>query len=133
MSEQDHGQGLRQGFPLVPPMQVATKCVCPRCGKGPLFTQLLNMREKCESCGLDYKFIDTGDGPAVFAIFILGFLMLGLAMIAYFSYELPLWVVYGAMFVITPIVAIGLLRYLKALLIGLQYRNKAELGRLAKD
>lgn len=120
-------------FPPVSPATVAAKCVCPRCGRGPLFRQLLNMRESCDACGLDYKFIDTGDGPAVFAIFILGFLMLGAAMIAYFTYELPLWVVYGAMFVITPIVAVGLLRYLKALLIGLQYRNKAELGRLAKD
>ena len=35
------------------------------------------LRDKCERCGLDYRFIDTGDGPAVFAIFILGFLVLG--------------------------------------------------------
>lgn len=120
-------------YPNIAPAQVALKCVCPRCGKGPLFRQFLNMRDRCDACGLDYKFIDTGDGPAVFAIFILGFLMLGAAMIAYFSYDLPLWIVYSAMFVITPIVAVALLRYLKALLIGLQYRNKAELGRLAKD
>jgi len=46
---------------------------CPRCGKGALFTSLLNLRPNCESCGLDYAFIDTGDGPAVFAIFILEF------------------------------------------------------------
>lgn len=127
--EQDTGTS----HPAVPPMQVAAKCVCPRCGKGALFTQLLNLRDRCDACGLDYKFIDTGDGPAVFAIFILGFLMLGGAMIAHFSYDLPLWAVYTAFAIITPIVAVALLRYLKALLIGLQYRNKAELGRLAKD
>ena len=29
---------------------------------------------------MSHRFIDTGDGPAVFAIFILGFLVLGLAL-----------------------------------------------------
>jgi uncharacterized protein (DUF983 family) len=117
----------------ISPVKVALTCVCPRCGKGPLFTQLLTLREKCASCGLDYKFIDTGDGPAVFAIFILGFLMLGGALIAHFSYGMPLWLVYTSFAVLTPLVAIGLLRYLKAILIALQYKHRAEEGRLAKD
>ncbi len=129
MSEPDK----TESNPAVAPLTVAAKCVCPRCGKGPLFTQVLNLRETCPSCGMSFKFIDTGDGPAVFAIFILGFLMLGGAMIAHFSYGMPLWAVYSAFAVLTPVVAVLLLRYLKALLIGLQYRNKAELGHLAKD
>jgi uncharacterized protein (DUF983 family) len=119
--------------PAISPVKAALACRCPRCGNGPLFTQLLTLREKCSSCGLDYKFIDTGDGPAVFAIFILGFLMLGGAMIAHFSYGMPLWLVYTSFAVLTPLVAIGLLRYLKALLIALQYKHRAEEGRLAKD
>lgn len=117
----------------ISPVKVALTCCCPRCGKGSLFTQLLTLREKCASCGLDYKFIDTGDGPAVFAIFILGFLMLGGALIAHFSYGMPLWLVYTSFAVLTPLVAIGLLRYLKAILIALQYKHRAEEGRLAKD
>lgn len=124
---------MTEKYPNVTSAQVASQCVCPRCGKGPLFSNLLNLRERCEACGLDYKFIDTGDGPAVFAIFILGFLMLGGAMIAHFSYEVPLWLVYSAFAVLTPLVAVLLLRYLKALLIGLQFANKAEEGRKVKD
>ena len=119
--------------PAISPVKAALACRCPRCGNGPLFTQLLTLREKCASCGLDYKFIDTGDGPAVFAIFILGFLMLGGALIAHFSYGMPLWLVYTSFAVLTPLVAIGLLRYLKAILIALQYKHRAEEGRLAKD
>ena len=115
------------------PVQTAARCVCPRCGKGPLFSQLLNLRETCSACGLSYKFIDTGDGPAVFAIFILGFLMLGGAMIAHFSYDMPLWLVYASFAVLTPLVAVALLRYLKALLIALQYRNKAEEARKVQE
>jgi uncharacterized protein (DUF983 family) len=33
----------------------------------------------------------------------------------------------------TPLIALGLLRFLKALLIALQFKHKAEEGRLAKD
>ncbi len=52
-----------------------------------------------------YRFIDTGDGPAVFAIFILGFLVLGLALYVEFTYEPPVWVhvvLWGAL---TPLIA----------------------------
>lgn len=104
---------------------------CPRCGKGPLFKNVLELRPACQSCGLDYKFIDTGDGPAVFAILILGIVVLGGALIAEFTFGVPLWghiVLWG---LLTPLLALGMLRVLKAMLIGLQYRNKAEQGRLA--
>src|ERR1700682_5146755 len=41
-------------------------CKCPRCGRGKLYAGFLNLRPNCEACGLDYTFIDTGDGPAIF-------------------------------------------------------------------
>ena len=40
----------------------------------------------------DYGFADSGDGPAVFAIFILGFLVLGGALLVEFRLEPPVWV-----------------------------------------
>ena len=115
------------------PLVTAVTCRCPRCGKGPLFVQLLNLRESCSNCGMSYRFIDTGDGPAVFAIFILGFLVLGGALIAEFQFGVPWWchvILWG---LLTPVLAVFLLRFLNALLIGLQYRNKAEEGRLTKE
>ena len=41
---------------------------CPKCGGGRLFHKGLMLRPACEQCGLDYTFIDTGDGPAVFSL-----------------------------------------------------------------
>ncbi len=105
---------------------------CPRCGKGPLFKNVLELRDRCTKCGLDYRFIDTGDGPAVFAIFILGFVVLGLALYVEFTYEPPVWVhvvLWGAL---TPLIALGLLRLLKAGLIALQFKHQAEEGRLVE-
>ena len=65
---------------------------CPRCGRGALFRRGLVLRDKCEDCGLSYAFADSGDGPAVFAIFILGFLILGGALLVEFKLHPPVWV-----------------------------------------
>jgi uncharacterized protein (DUF983 family) len=106
---------------------------CPRCGKAPLFKNVLELRDRCGKCGLDYHFIDTGDGPAVFAIFILGFVVLGLALYVEFTYEPPAWVHAVLWGVATPLIALILLRFLKAGLIALQFKHRAEEGRLAQD
>jgi len=117
----------------VSPLVAGLKCRCPRCGQGRLFSGPLNLRERCDQCGLGYAFVDTGDGPAVFAIFILGFLCLGGALIAEFKFGVPWWVHVLLWGVLTPIFAVFLLRFLKATLIALQFKNKAEEGRLAKE
>lgn len=117
----------------VSPVYAAIMARCPRCGRGPLFKNVLELRDSCDRCGLDYRFIDTGDGPAVFAIFILGFLICGAALYVEFTFEPPVWVHLVVWGLGTPLIALGLLRFLKALLIALQYRNKAEEGRIARD
>lgn len=106
---------------------------CPRCGKGRLFHNGLMLRPSCEGCGLDYKFIDTGDGPAVFAILILGFVVLGGALFVEFRYGPPAWVHVVLWGLLTPLLAFILLRYLKATLTALQWHHKAEEGRLEKN
>jgi uncharacterized protein (DUF983 family) len=117
----------------VSPLFAGTLARCPRCGGGPLFHNGLMLRPGCSGCGLDYAFIDTGDGPAVFAILILGFVVLGGALYVEFTYEPPVWVHVVLWGLLTPLLAFVLLRFLKAMLIALQWTNKAEEGRLAKD
>ena len=107
------------------------KARCPRCGEGALFRQGLVLREKCERCGLDYAFADSGDGPAVFAIFILGVLILGGALLVEFKLNPPVWVHVLLWGILTPLLAFFLLRVLKATLIALQFKHKAEQGRIA--
>lgn len=119
--------------PPVPALKAALIARCPRCGAGSLFSGAIALRDRCEKCSLDYKFIDTGDGPAVFGIMILGLVVLGGALILEFRVGPPLWVHLLLWGVGTPLLALGLLRFLKALLIALQFKHKAEVGRLAKD
>lgn len=119
--------------PKVSPIRAGLSGRCPRCGTGRLFRSLINVPDACEHCGLDYRFIDTGDGPAVFGIFILGFLGLGGALIATLKYDVPEWVALPAVILILPVVALGLLRLLKGVLIALQYKYSAEEGRLSDE
>ena len=103
---------------------------CPRCGKAPLFAGFLDNAGSCTNCGLDYTFIDSGDGPAVFVILLVGMLIVGGAVIVEFTWHPPMWL-HGLIWV--PLVlglSIGLLRPLKGILIALQYRNKAREGQL---
>ena len=55
-------------------------CRCPRCGRGKLYGGFLDLRPNCESCGLDYAFIDSGDGPAIFIIMLAGAVVVAAAL-----------------------------------------------------
>jgi uncharacterized protein (DUF983 family) len=95
-----------------------------------MFSKLLTVAPGCDVCGLSYGFADAGDGPAVFVMLFAGFLIVGLALFIEVVYEPPYWVYFVIFLPLTIVVCLGLLRPLKGILLALQYRNKAELGRL---
>jgi uncharacterized protein (DUF983 family) len=105
-------------------------CRCPRCGQGKLFAGFLTLRPRCENCGLDYAFIDSGDGPAIFVIMLAGAVVVACALIVEVKYQPPFWV-HAALW-IPLILATTLLplRSMKSLLIALQFHHKAAPGRL---
>ena len=105
-------------------------CRCPRCGKGKLLSGFLGLAPRCEACGLDYSFIDAGDGPAVFVILFAGFVVVAAALIVEVLYQPPYWLhalLWGPLILITTLLP---LRLVKGLLISLQYHHKAAEGRL---
>lgn len=118
-----------QAGPVAEPVSAALRGRCPRCGEGRLFTGFLKLAPSCGACGLDYEFADSGDGPAVFVILIAGFIVVGLVLWTEIRYEPPFWVHLAVFLPLTLIVCLALLRPLKGLTIGLQYRNRAEEGR----
>ena len=119
----------------VSPIAAGLGCRCPRCGRGSLFGAgfTLSVREHCPVCGLDFAFVDPGDGPAVFAILILGFLILGAALVLEFRVHPPLWVHIATWAPVTFLLAFGMLRPLKAVLVALQYHHKATQARSDGD
>ena len=62
-----------------------------------------------------------------------GFLCVGGALIAEFVFGVPWWAHVLLWGILTPLIAVFLLRFLKATLIALQFKNKAEEGRLSKE
>ncbi len=117
-------------YPPVSAVSTGLAGRCPRCGEGSMFSGFLNVAPRCEVCGLEFDFADSGDGPAVFVTLIAGFIVLGVALAVDVSYEPPLWVYLVIFFPLTLLVCLGLLRPLKGLLIASQYKNKAAPGRL---
>jgi uncharacterized protein (DUF983 family) len=105
-------------------------CKCPRCGRGKLYQGFLTLRPACERCGLDYAFIDAGDGPAVFVILIAGFIVVAAALIVEVKYQPPFWVHAALWIPLVLAVTLWPLRALKSLLIALQFHHKAAEGRL---
>jgi len=103
---------------------------CPRCGEGKLFAGFLRVKPACETCGLDYSFVDSGDGPAVFVIFIAGFIVAGSALITEVLYQPPLWVHAVLWGPLAVVVCLGPLRPLKGVMIALQYHFQAAEGRI---
>jgi uncharacterized protein (DUF983 family) len=111
------------GTAPVPPLSAGLRCRCPRCGRGRLYDGLLAVTERCATCNLDLAPHDSGDGPAVFVILILGAVVMPFVFAFERLVEPPMW---AHMIVWPPVVivlAITLLRLMKATLVALHYKN----------
>lgn len=110
------------------PFLTGLTCRCPRCGEGKLFSGYLKLVPSCDKCGLDLKFADSGDGPAIFVIFLVAPLIIAMALVvgALFNpapyVHLILWIP------MTLILSLALLPPFKGVLVALQYRHDAHEG-----
>lgn len=114
------------------PWQAGLRCRCPRCGEGRLYAGFLNLAPRCGKCSLEFDFADAGDGPAIFVMLIVGFIVCGFALWLEVKHQPPMWLHAVLWAPLTIALVFGLLRPLKAVLIALQYANSARLGRLDK-
>jgi uncharacterized protein (DUF983 family) len=103
---------------------------CPNCGEGPLFAGFLSVAPKCARCGYDFSKVDSGDGPAVFVIFIAGFIAAFGVMFTEIAYRPPLWLQAVIWLPVAAILCLAFLRPIKGLMIAAQFANRAsEAGR----
>jgi len=117
-------------FPRQNPIAVGISGHCPRCGQGRIFAGFLKVAPSCQACGLDLGFADSADGPAVFVILIVGFVVAGAALLTEIAYSPPIWLHLTLWLPLVLVLCLGMLRPLKGVLIALQHHHRAEEGRL---
>lgn len=98
---------------------------CPNCGKGRLFSGFLSLSSQCSACGFPLKEADSGDGPAVFVIIIVGFIVVFAALFTEIAYHPPVWLHLVLWLPLGAGLCLALLRPAKGLMVAAQVRNKA--------
>ena len=98
-----------------------------------MFRGLASFQPRCRACGLDYTGFNVGDGPAAFLIFIVGGLIVGLAIWVELRFAPPFWVHILLWVPLATALTVGLLRFGKGLLLALEYQRGAREGRLRDE
>lgn len=112
------------------PVSAGLRGRCPRCGEGRLFDGFLAIAPECETCGADFRIEDAGDGPAVFIMFLVGAIVVPLALFLELWLAPPVWV---HLIIWIPIViglSLAFLRPFKGVMFALQYKHGAREARL---
>jgi uncharacterized protein (DUF983 family) len=113
----------------VNPFLVGVTCRCPACGKGRLFQGFLRVAERCEACGRDLRAADSGDGPAVFIVLIVGMIACFGALLTEVAYHPPAWVHLVLWLPLTVILTAGLIRPFKGVMLAMQFHHRASEAR----
>ncbi len=125
MTEHNQNNSIREE---ASPLKAGLLCRCPNCEKGKLYQAYLKVNETCPSCGYDLKAIDTDDGPAVFIMFVVGFLVMFAALFVEVSYQPPMWVHMVVWLPAILILSFALLPPFKGFFIASSYKHNAGEG-----
>jgi uncharacterized protein (DUF983 family) len=93
-----------------------------------LFAGFLSVTPRCIACGHDLGASDSGDGPAVFVIMVVGFIAVFGALFTEIAYRPPVWVPLVIWVPVAGILCFALLRPMKGLMIAAHVRNRATGG-----
>ena len=91
-----------------------------------MFRSWLKIVDRCERCGLDYRFASPDDGPAFFSLCIIALPLIAFVVWLQVAYDPPVWV---HLVTSVPFMAAGTLlplRPIKGWLVASQYVNKAQ-------
>jgi uncharacterized protein (DUF983 family) len=107
------------------PFVAGLLCRCPNCGRGKLFDSFLRVAPRCAACGFDLGAADSGDGPAVFIILIVGFIACFGMLFTEIAYRPPIWVELLIWPLVGAVLCLAMLRPAKGLMLALQFHNRA--------
>ena len=111
------------------PFLAGLACRCPNCGKGRLFAGYLKVAPHCAACGMDLSKADSGDGPVVFILLIVGMIVVFSMLIVEFTVHPPIWVHLLVWLPLGALLTLGSLRPFKGVLLAMQFHNRASEAR----
>ena len=94
---------------------------CPQCGEKTLFRKYLKISDKCSSCGLNLSGHQADDAPPYFTIFIVGHVIVPVALIVERLCTPPLYVHALLFCVLAVVVSLISLPMVKGAVVGLQW------------
>jgi uncharacterized protein (DUF983 family) len=109
----------------VNPILAGLACHCPQCGRGPLFAGYLKVHDRCAVCGQDLRAADSGDGPAVFIVLIVGAAVCFSALFAEVAFKPPIWLHMLIWPLLGAVLSLAALRPFKGVLVALQFHHRA--------
>ena len=107
------------------PILAGLTCRCPACGKGPVFTGFLKLRSRCDACGVDMSRVQSGDGPVVFILLIVGAIGCGGLLYTELTFHPAIWIELSIWIPVTVALSIAAMRPFKSVMIAAQYHFKA--------
>ena len=94
---------------------------CPACGEGKLFRAFVKVADRCPACGEDLHHHRADDFPAYLTIFLVGHLVVPIAMYVEIVYQ-PSYCLHTFLWApMVIILSIGLLQPIKGLIVALQW------------
>ncbi len=94
---------------------------CPKCGIGRLFRRYLKVGDTCGNCTEELHHHRADDAPPYFTIFIVGHIVVPLALIAERAWQPPIWLHMALWLPLTVLLTLVLLPSVKGAVVGLQW------------
>ncbi len=94
---------------------------CPACGEGKLFRAFVKVADRCPACGEDLHHHRADDFPAYLTIFLVGHLVVPLAMYVEIAYQPSYWFHTAIWAPLVIVLSIGLLQPIKGMIVALQW------------
>ncbi len=94
---------------------------CPACGEGKLFRAFVKVADRCNACGEDLHHHRADDFPAYLTIFLVGHLVVPIAMYVEIVHQPSYWLHTALWAPMVIILSIGLLQPIKGMIVALQW------------
>ena len=94
---------------------------CPACGEGKLFRAFVKVADRCNACGEDLHHHRADDFPAYLTIFLVGHLVVPIAMYVEIVYQPSYWLHAALWAPMVILLSIGLLQPITGMIVSLQW------------